>query len=118
MRVCIRNGIDIQCERLDGWLDPKKAYIVLSVEQYSSDEIGLRIESDESGQPVLFKASLFDVVDGALPTCWKVLSLREGSMVLGPEVFGQAGFWERCFDRDPLALDEYRRAKAEVVADS
>jgi hypothetical protein len=118
MKICLRNGVDLRANSLQGWLLHGKTYVVLSVEQYSSDEIGLRFESEDGGQPVVFRASLFDLVDSKLPKCWKVLALRASTIDLGPEAFGQAGFWERCFDRDPLALEEYRRAKEQVIADS
>lgn len=118
MKICLRNEVDLKAESLQGWLLHGKTYVVLSVEQYSSDEIGLRVESEDGGQPVVFRASLFDVIDSGLPKCWKVLSLRASSVDLGPEAFGQAGFWEKCFDRDPVVLDEYRRARDLVMADS
>ncbi|WP_341644280.1 hypothetical protein [Thauera sp. SDU_THAU2] len=88
------------------------------MEQYSSGEIGFRVASEDGGQPVVFRAALFDLIDCSLPACWKVLAVRQNAVDLGPEVFGQAGFWEKCFDRDPVALDEYREAKEQVMADS
>jgi hypothetical protein len=118
MKICLRHEVDVQAERLQGWLLHGKAYVVLSVEQYSSDEIGLRVASEDGGQPVVFRASLFDVIDKKLPQCWEVLAVRANAVDLGPEAFGQAGFWEKCFDRDPVALDEYRRAKEQVMSDS
>lgn len=118
MKVSLRNSVDLQAESLQGWLLPGKTYVVLSVEQYSSDQIGLRIASEDRGQPVVFRASLFDMVDSRLPRCWQALAVRPNAVELGPVAFGQAGFWEKCFERDPETLDEYRRAKEQVMADS
>jgi hypothetical protein len=118
MKICLRSGVDLQTERLQGWLQYGKTYIVLSVEQYNSSEIGFRVASEDGGQPVLFRAALFDLIDGSLPACWKVLAVRQNTVDLGPEVFGQAGFWEKCFDRDHIALGEYREAMEQVMADS
>lgn len=108
MKIRLRNGIDLQTEKLQGWLLIHKTYVVLAVEQYSSDEVGFRVATEDGGQPVLFRAALFDVIDGSLPKCWRVLAVRPSVLELGPAEFGQAGFWERFFDRNPKALDEYR----------
>ncbi|WP_323004094.1 hypothetical protein [Denitromonas sp.] len=118
MKISLRNDVDLQAENLHGWLLHGKSYVVLSVEQYSSDEIGFRVASEDSGQPVVFRASLFDVIDSTLPKCWKVLAVRSTAIDLGPEPFGQTGFWEKCFDRDPVALNEYLESKEQVMGDS
>jgi len=118
MKVSLRKGIDLRAEHLQGWLRAEKAYVVLTVEQHSADSLGFRIESEDGGQPVVFKASLFEVLDGSLPKSWRVLSVRENVLELGPEPFGQEGFWERYFDRDPEALELYRLVKTMVIADS
>lgn len=118
MKIRLRNEIDLQAESLTGWLLHGKTYVVLSIEQYRSDEVGLRVASEDGGQPVVFRGALFDMVDSRLPACWRVLAIKGNVVDLGPEVFGQVGFWEKCFDRDPIALDEYRSAKEQVIADS
>lgn len=118
MRVCLRPGIDLDAEHLRSWLQPGKHYVVLAVEPLTSDSIGFRIVSEDGNQPVVFKASLFEVVDRKLPESWVVLDVRENMIALGPEAFGHAGFWARCFDQDPEALEEYGRAKSKVLAES
>lgn len=118
MKIRLKNDVDVQAEKLQGWLSHGMTYAVLSVEQYSSDEIGFRVVSEDNGQPVLFRAALFDVIDNKVPKCWRVLSVRTSAIDLGPEEFGRPSFWEKCFDRDPIALDDYRRAKEQVMADS
>lgn len=118
MKVRLRNTIDLEAENLNGWLLAEKTYVVLAIEQYSSNELGFRVVSEDSGQPVLFRASLFEIDDSSLPKCWRVLAIRAGMLNLGPPTFGDAGFWERYFDRDPATLDKYRCAKEQVMADS
>jgi hypothetical protein len=117
MKVELRDEVDLVRENLQGWLLKGKQYVVLSVEEYSRDLPGLRVESEDSGQPVVFKASLFALVDGSIPKCWRALAMSGGFVELGPEEFGEPGFWERCFDREPEALGAYARVKGMVEAE-
>lgn len=118
MKIRVRDDVDFQAEHLDGWLVRGATYVVLSVEQYSSEELGYRVESEDSQQPVVFRAALFDAIDNRLPACWRVLSVVGVAIELGPAAFGEPGFWENLFDREPAALDSYRRARDEVMANS
>ncbi|WP_156373496.1 hypothetical protein [Pseudorhodoferax sp. Leaf267] len=114
----MKTEVNIQAENLHGWIINNKTYTVLSVEKYSSQQIGFRIESEDRGQPVLLPAILFNIIDHSLPRCWKVLEVRENSLDLGPAVFAEAEFWEKCFDQEVDALSKYREAKNQVEQES
>ncbi|GKS77990.1 hypothetical protein AVME950_23860 [Acidovorax sp. SUPP950] len=115
MKVRLREGVNVQENGLNGWIFAEKIYPVISIEQYSSEEIGFRVVSEDSEQPVVFKASFFDIVDNIFPVNWRILAVQFGFVHLGPEEFGRPFFWEHYFDKDPEVLSLYRKAIAEMV---
>ena len=116
MKIQLRSDVDPRADGLRA-LIRTKAYVVLSVESFV-DEIWFRVVCEDNELPVLFRASLFDVVDKRMPPCWQVLDVQANAIELGPAVFGEPGFWERYFDREPEALLEFQRAKEQLFADS
>jgi hypothetical protein len=113
VRVRLKQGIDHR-----SWLNAGSVYVVLAIEHYPGGSVGFRIASESNRQPMLFNASDFHVVDNTLPRSWRFLDVYNNIVVLGPEAFGQSGFWERCFDFEPEALEEYARAKSLILSES
>lgn len=63
---------------------------------------------DDSGDPVLFEPSLFEVIDGTRPANW-VSETIDGDEYAGPPEFSAPGFWEDYHERDPDARAAFAR---------
>jgi len=108
--VCVSLGDD---RRSDPWLTLNKEYQVISVELRPRGVAKLRIIADDHRTPILVDSSLFAANGEPLPTNW-VCTIREGGTVeFEPQSWAELDFWERYFDRDPVAMtvfeEELRR---------
>lgn len=112
MRVAcveIRNPVTRELCDQSGWLQVDHEYEVLEVYAYPGERVELRLASDNSGTPALFDSSMFITVDGTLPDSWEVKLEEGGTLRVGPSEWMEPGFWEAYFDRQPHALEVYRR---------
>ena len=81
--------------------------MVLEVEVSPGKEPLYRIERD-AGTPVLVPASEVKILDGSIPANWAAgFDAGTGAFLLGPPAWQSPGFWERFFDFDPLARQDY-----------
>ena len=114
MKVRLRNQLpQSRAAALVGWLKPDKEYVVLEIENNGCMEY--RIESEDSGQPVLFEIELFDIVDATHPRTW-VESSVAGEF--SPAAWQVPGFWEDYFDGEPTARDSYRCERDQIYRES
>lgn len=63
---------------------------------------------DDFGDPVLFEAEAFEVVDDARPVDW-VSSVEDGVEYAYPPEFNAVGFWEEYHEQKPEARRVYSR---------
>ncbi len=93
--------------RISSWLTIGKEYLVLEV--YAEEQRGslFRVISDE-GTPILASSSQFEAASDAIPKCW-IATLGPDRLVFSPSAFRAPGFWERYFDRDGAARDEFNK---------
>jgi hypothetical protein len=99
--LCVSLGYD---RKSDPWLTLNKEYLVVSVEFRPRGVAKLRIIADDQRTPILVDSSHFAVNREPLPLSW-VCTIREGgTMEFEPKSWAELDFWERYFDRDPLAV--------------
>lgn len=92
------------------WARVGETYEVLSI-VCEEGKNKLRLIGDEP-VPALFELEMFEVVSSDISRTWVATSPRPGCLVIGPEPWAQAGFWEAFFDQEPNAVacfDEERR---------
>jgi hypothetical protein len=102
------------------WLTIHKVYLVLSIIFDVHHRWLLRLVGDEPNGVALFGLEEFDVVTPGISPTWIVRWEGNGSFSLEPEPWGQPGFWERYYDRDPKAVEafkeEYRKIENHSAA--
>jgi hypothetical protein len=99
--LCVSLGDD---RTSDPWLTLNKEYLVVSVEFRPRGAAKLRIIADDQRTPILVDSSHFAVNREPLPASW-VCTIREGGiMEFEPRSWTELDFWERYFDRDPIAV--------------
>lgn len=120
MRVKCKNIYNERTKKFEdknSWLTIGKEYTVLEVRVYSQDKILYRMVGDNANKmPALYAVSQFDVIDGRVPTNWKIKQPKDDILVMGPEIWQEPGFWDNCYDADPKALEIYRR-EAKIIFD-
>lgn len=99
-------------EQESSWIRVGREYVVLGVEAVPGRGVSFRIEDAEQGSSSMWNSEMFDVVDPALPKSWVAQVDGRGTLFLEPEAWLEDGYWERFFDRDPVALDAYDRESA------
>jgi hypothetical protein len=104
----------------DGWLSVGEQYVVLAIEtdvrsQKSADRVAFRIGDKRGGAPGLLSASLFGVLDGALPGVWRAVVNERGNLEIGPTAWLRPGYWERLFDSDPEAMRDFDAGVREIA---
>jgi hypothetical protein len=91
------------------WLTIGKEYIVLHIIVHH-DKVFYQILDDSSDKaPGLHRAEQFEIVSNKIPRNWKIFSGNLALFTIEPEAWREPGFWERCFDGDPQALEIYKR---------
>lgn len=99
--LCVSLGDD---RRTDPWLTLNKEYLVVSIEFRPHGVAKLRIIADDQRTPVLVDSSHFAVSSEPLPASW-VCTIREGGTIeFEPKSWTELDFWERYFDREPVAV--------------
>jgi hypothetical protein len=81
-------------------------YQVLSILAQPRRGAQFRIITDD-GIPALYDAAMFVTTDDTLPPNWVVRTSDAGVVEIAPRVWLQPGFWERYFDGDPIAREEF-----------
>lgn len=94
------------------WLTIGKTYDALEI---SFDGTWLvRLVGDGANGVALFQLEMFEVVEPHVAPNWIATWSSKGAFSLSPEPWTQPGFWERYYDRDPIASqifeEEMRRA--------
>ncbi len=98
-----------------GWLEQSRPYFVLAVEATSNGASWYRIESEDNETPALFEADLFEIVDPSIPAAWIVVRQGNLPLQLMPTSWSDDGFWERFFDGDTTAQEDYEEAKFAIT---
>ena len=73
----------------------------------------LRLMSDE-GQPYLYPAGLFEVVDPSEPPDWQTVYGEDGERYAYPQPLGEPGFFEDYYDGDRRRVAALRTYLAEA----
>jgi len=92
-----------------------KTYHVLEVIQDTHHRWLLRLPGDGSNGVALFALEQFEIVSVRIPHIWITKWNVNGGFSLTTEVWGQPGYWERYYDRDPEALKVFDEEKAKIT---
>ncbi len=100
----------------DSWLTLGKEYIVLNISISSTQGTLYRLIGDnEDKMPALYKASQFEIVSGKIPSNWEIFQReRSDELEMIPRPWKSLGFWVKCYDLDPNALEIYKR-EVEII---
>jgi hypothetical protein len=110
----VRAKAEVNAQVLDEFenqnLTPLRDYVVMG---YS--EGYYRVVSD-AGEPILYPKYLFDVESIWEPSDWVREEYGDGGYNVGPPECMARGFYERWFDRDPMARATFERVRQRIEA--
>jgi hypothetical protein len=86
-----------------------KAYTVLAIEVYQNRIDYLIVGDNTNKAPTLHRAEQFEIVSNKIPRNWKIFSGNLALFTIEPEAWREPGFWDKCHDGDPQALEIYKR---------
>lgn len=98
----------------ENWLHQNCIYAVQSIYIDPDEGCKYRILGEELNTPALFSAADFEIIDASLPPSWVVFELGNGSFVIGPAAWTATGFWERYFDGDQEARQEFETYRSRI----
>ncbi len=84
-----------------------ETYPVLEVYFNVGRSVKFRIVGRDVETPAIWPADMFELVDGTIPAGW-AMTTHDGLFVIGPAALSTPAYWERYFDREPLAVEAYR----------
>lgn len=96
---CVHNTVDGR--QLS--VTPGETYEVLAIADDSYRLI------DDRGEPYLFEAEAFEIIDDTRPSEWVMERGDEGEEYTGPVEFQAPGFWEDFFEHKPEARMVFAR---------
>jgi len=97
------------------WLTIGQTYHVLSVVLDSHSRWLLRLIGDEDEDVGLFLLEQFEVLTSCVPAPWVVSWSKAGIFELSPRAWLVSGFWERYFDRDQAAKEDFDRERNSII---
>lgn len=107
--IKIYNEQTKQYQDTSSWLTVNKEYVVLEMLIRPEREVSYRLVGDNENQmPAIYDARQFVIVTNTIPSNWTVKQLPSGSFIFSPASWRELGFWERCYDGDPAALEIYK----------
>ena len=117
--VCqkIVNPATLEIEERNPWISVGREYVVLEILAVPGSYIHLRIDLDSSVSSV-WDAAMFETIDQSVPSNWVVEIASDGQLSIGPARWIEAGFWERYFEGDELAIGIFEREVAQIRAES
>jgi hypothetical protein len=103
--------------RKSPWLTVGALYNVLTISADPEGQVLFRLVGNDDAKPGLFSSKQFEIVDGSLPTCWRAKSKENGGVQLAPVAWLRDGFWERYFDGERTAIEEFQEGCADIERD-
>ena len=100
----------------DDSLTVGREYHVIEVEMQAGKAVDIRVLADD-GIPILVPIDRFSIVDPKLIGDWGV-DRQGGVTTIAPPAFLRHGFWERYFNADGSAREEFSRVMAELTKTS
>jgi hypothetical protein len=97
------------------WLTLGKTYDVLSVVLDAQCDWWLRLVGDEDAHVGLFRLEQFEVLTARIPRAWIASWSSAGTFELSPQAWLVPGFWERFFERDKGANEEFDRERNDIL---
>ncbi len=99
----------------NGWLRLGEVYHVLSVYISTDRKVDYRLIPHTEPTPALFSADHFEIASGALPPNWIIACSDEGYFELTPKLWSVPGFWERYFNFEQAALDDFENERRAIL---
>lgn len=98
------------------WLTIGREYIVLEIDlKPGKDTLYRLLNDDKDNRSGLHNAIQFQVVSGKLPPNWQINQRESGSLVLGPVLWRQLGFWEDFYDGNFEAIEIYKKEVIKIL---
>jgi hypothetical protein len=97
------------------WMTVGRTYHVLSVVLDKHSRWLLRLVSDENRDVGLFRLEQFEVLTTRIPASWVLEWSNAGTFELSPSAWLAPGFWERYFEHDKTAHDEFERESHKII---
>ena len=91
------------------WLTLGKEYIVLAMEVYTNKNYFLLVDDSENKSPGLHDTKQFKMVSHSIPSNWQINTGDLEITTLGPKLWQDPTFWEKCYEGDESALEVYKR---------
>jgi hypothetical protein len=88
------------------WLTVGSTYTVISMAAIPGKEVKFRV-IDDTGASGLWGSEMFVSVSTSIPSNWVVGLDDRGIVTLAPESWLSLGFWERFYDDDESAREQY-----------
>ena len=121
MKVRCVQLLDLMGEkaRASAWTSIGTTYHVLEVliDPSGKNHLGFRIQSDDKKTPIIARASQFELVTNAIPSCWTVSFLPDSLLYFAPVEWMESGFWERYFDKHEREQEIFERNYRKIVAE-
>jgi hypothetical protein len=99
------------------WLTVGKVYHVLEISIDQRGTIKFRLVGDDEKTPALHLWTQFSLASNVIPSCWIVDLRPEVLFSLRPRTWAGRGFWERYFDGDSLAREQFEEARRAIIAE-
>jgi hypothetical protein len=98
------------------WITVGKIYHVLSVVLDAHSRWWFRLVGDEDRDVGLFRLEQFEVLSARIPERWVIRwSTNGGTFELSPAAWLALGFWERYFEHDQTAKNEFESELNRIV---
>jgi hypothetical protein len=97
------------------WLTLGKSYEVLSVIFDTRGRWLLRLVGDANNGVALFDMKQFEIVSSRIPVTWNAIWSSNGVFELTPLAWSQSGFWTKYYDRDPEAIELFKKEAKNIL---
>ncbi|MGB8807012.1 hypothetical protein A1D18_01810 [Candidatus Rickettsiella isopodorum] len=106
--ITIYNEFTKEYVKESSWITIGKEYIILGIE-IRKNEVSYLIASDSEQMPVLQNAIQFEIINGKIPSNWKIVPDELALFSILPSAWCEPGIMEAFYDHEPEALKIYRR---------
>lgn len=96
------------------WLRIGGVYHMLSV-WIEPGQTKVRLVGEEP-TPALFVLEMFEIVSSALPVTWVIIAPKPRCLLLAPEAWSGADFWERFFNQEAQARVSFEQERRRIIA--
>jgi hypothetical protein len=97
------------------WLTIGETYHVLEIVQDQGRWL-FRLMGDEPNGVALFAREQFEITTSKIPESWVPGWGKDGFFELAPQAWGQIGFWEKYYDKNPEAVRIFEEERRKIIS--